>query len=193
MKRYIIACLFILSFQYTVAQDSMVLLDSSIVEGYIESINEKEITYAKKQGKRALYSLSTRKVAYILFADGSRDNLSEFGVILEKPRTEIPSDTIQAYVLGRADGFKNYDQKGVKAWTAVTTFLLPPVGLATAISTSATPPSDALVKVTSQNIHYRDGYLDGAILKKRKRAWGGFGLGFGILLGAAVILSVGSN
>lgn len=188
MKIVVTALVLLLCFNLIVsAQDTLVLKNNIHIPAYIISLNADDIEYAKNKKLRPVYFLKTSKVSFIKREDGTLDYLEEYNYHFHEP-TEL-TDSTKAYALGVEDAILNYNAQNVKTGTAISTVLFPPAGLVTTVLTSAIPPKNPALHVNVSNEYYQKGYTDGAIVKKRRKAWGGFGLGMGILVGLSVILA----
>ncbi len=190
MKHFVLVFLVFLSFT-CISQDTIYLTDSTTIECTVETIGAELIKYTKNFQSKPIYTISTAEVQYIKFENGTIDYLKEFRNNIN-PIFQAPKDSTESYILGMRAGFDNFNSRPVKLGTTLTTFVFPPAGLATTVIASGIPPKIGYYYNSeySNNEFYQDGYRDGALLKKRKEAWRGFGLGMGILLGVSILLSV---
>ncbi len=189
MKYFISILVICLSYE-GLSQDVIFLTDSSTIECSVKSIESENVKYVKIDQSPSLYIISLKEVLYIKFENGSIDYLKEFRSNMDINKTE-PKDSTESYLLGMREGFENFNSRPIKIGTTLTTFVFPPAGLATTVIASGIPPKTGYYYNTnySNNQYYQDGYKDGALLKKRKDAWRGFGLGMGILVGFSLLLS----
>lgn len=189
MKYFIIIILGCLSFN-CISQDIIYLNDSTTIKCSVENISIEVVTYTKNNQPKPLYTIPTDEVQYIQFDNGSVDYLHEFRVT-KQSTDPLPIDSTESYILGMREGFDNFNSRPVKLGTTLTTFVFPPAGLATTVIASGTPPKTGYYynPKYSNNQFYQEGYNNGALLKKRKDAWRGFGLGMGILVGFSLLLS----
>jgi len=172
------------------SQDIIVLKNDSKIKCIVKKVSEKEVSYTKIEERTPIYSVLTSSVSYIQFNSGRIDSLQEYrGLNDNKFKNLEVSDSLVAYSKGKSDGFRYYEANSLRNATAITTFLLPPIGLATTIVSSGIPPkADHLIQKEYSNEYYRRGFKDGALIKKRKKAWNGFGTGFGALIGFTFVL-----
>jgi len=194
MKNIFLFILLILSLE-SVSQDIIVLKNDSKIKCNVTEVSQTAVSYTKIEEKRPTYTVLTSSVSYIRFESGRVDSLKEYrGLNDEKLINLAGSDSLDAYSMGLSDGFKSYNAGSLQGATAITTFLLPPLGLATTIVSSGIPPKvDHLMQKNYSNKYYKKGFQDGSLLKKRKKAWKGFGTGFGVLLGVVVILGLSAG
>ncbi|WP_340152252.1 hypothetical protein [uncultured Marivirga sp.] len=194
MKNIFLFILILLPLE-SLAQDIIVLKNDSKIKCNVTEVSQTAVNYTKIEEQRPTYTVLTSNVSYIQFNSGRIDSLNEYRMLNDEKLINLAeSDSLDAYSMGLSDGFKSYDAGSLQGATAITTFLLPPVGLATTIVSSGIPPRvDHLMQKNYSNKYYKKGFQDGSMLKKRKKAWKGFGTGFGVLIGVAVILGLSAG
>ncbi|GAA0891367.1 hypothetical protein GCM10009122_10460 [Fulvivirga kasyanovii] len=193
MKIIVTVFALLLFFNRTVsAQDTLVLKNNIYIPAYIIHLNADVVEYAKTKKLKPTYSIKTSKISFIKHQDGTIDYLQEFHNNFNALNIDL-TDSIKAYSLGVDEAIMNYNAQNVKTGTTISTVLFPPAGLVTTVLTSAIPPKNPALHVNIKNEHFEKGYIQGAIVKKRRKAWGGFGLGMGILIGLSAVLSVAAD
>jgi hypothetical protein len=99
------------------------------------------------------------------------------------------------YKQGISDASLNYRKHvGASVGTFCTTVLFVPVGLVTAIDCSSTKPKEINLDFPRSDLmkidDYKRGYTQKAKKIKQGKVWGGFGIGFGVLI--VLSLALGS-
>ncbi|WKK87305.2 hypothetical protein QYS48_11290 [Marivirga arenosa] len=190
--RYLIVLFFSCFAFESLSQDTIFLKDSSEINCSIKEIKEGSLIYTRNDEISPLYELMISKVLYVEFESGRLDSLNAYRIVEQfVVENYNEADSKKAYLSGFQDGFKIYNGRSVKMATSITTFILPPLGLATTVITAGIPPNaNLLIQNESPSNSYINGFQAGTILKKRKKAWQGFGLGLGITIGLSLSIAL---
>lgn len=105
--------------------------------------------------------------------------------------------TEDLYVKGQIDAERNYVKyKGAAAGTLITSLVSPLVGLIPAIACSSTPPKITNLGYPDEKLFqekdYHNGYTAKAKKIKKRKVWANWGIGFGVNILLALILSSGA-
>jgi hypothetical protein len=164
-------------------QDIIINKKGDEIKSKVTEISNSEIRYKKFDNLDGpVIVISKKEVVTILYQNGSRETFTESNNATNNTTIQpIVSnyDISKDYLLGMKDAEKNYKPKGVKVVTAVYTFCTGPLlGLIPALLYSSRPIKISKTGITDSinlsNKEYMSGYMKGATIKRRKKAWGGY-------------------
>jgi hypothetical protein len=197
MKPFIVFSILCASF-YSKSQDTLFLKNNGIIPSLVLQINTNDIVYKKMSNLDGPdYKTNKSEVKYIKYKNGQIENIDSLYAI-ESNKTianNIPSSTSnvyekseQMYINGKRDAKIFYDSPTGAVGTGITSFILLPFGLIPAIICSAVPPREKNLDYPNydlwKNENYKAGYKHQAKKMKQKKVWAGFGIG----LGAGILL-----
>ncbi|MEP0369268.1 MAG: hypothetical protein ABJN36_00150 [Cyclobacteriaceae bacterium] len=99
----------------------------------------------------------------------------------------------KSYLFGKEVAQDYYKPTGVALATGVTTFMLVPAGLGTTVLICSRPVKES--KIPAKYFQNKDeffiqGFQNEALKRKRKAAWVGSGVGFGVFITLVVALAI---
>lgn len=105
--------------------------------------------------------------------------------------------TEDLYVKGQIDAERNYVKyKGAAAGTLITSLVSPLIGLFPALACSATAPKITNLGYPDEKLfqekEYHNGYTAKAKKIKKRKVWTNWGIGFGVNILLALVLSSGA-
>jgi len=175
------------------SQDTITKKSGEDIQAKVLEVTLTEIKYKKFENQNGpTYSILKSNVQMIIYENRTKDIFNE-GKQYESIPAPGPS-TSDLYIQGQRDASKYYrGYKGAGTGTLITSLVSPLVGLIPAIACSAAQPKEINLNYPNVDLmkdpNYYDGYTQRSKKIKQGKIWTNWGIGLGVNLVAAIILS----
>lgn len=170
------------------AQDTMYLSDKQRIACTVTEIAQQSIEYLPWGDSRNYHRISKDQVLYIRYAGGKTDTFSLISAV-DSVRPDSFISTVAAFETGMTHGYERYKPRtesvaGGMSWLLTYWSWVIPL----AYSTSKIKPRqiDDRQFQSSTNIYYREGYLKGAMRRRRQAVWTSYGVTGTVIVSAVV-------
>ena len=155
-------------------EDQIYFHNGNYEKGNVMIIGEQEVTYLTiSESDSLIYVVDKNLIKKIIYKNGV--------VEVFDSRASANYSPDELYIMGFEDGKKTYNSTGEFVATAVSTFLLPPLGIIAMVGSAAFPPNekkyDSKEPELLKDESYRSGYKKGAYRKKVINSLAGLGVG----------------